>query len=293
MSRQTSKQYGWVKVGGMGWLVNKLYVNDTWICIIEYQRAKGNYLSAHRDKVTLGVKWSACVCLCAYRRMHVYVHVCAFVWAAAVSWAVSVIEPSAEVGFWAWLPVTLSPSRAAEQRERASENRSSGSLPSLTPVMRPETVGQEVYVHPHSPTLPLFTLVSNQCQGWIFFKHHFNLFHSFSEVFFRSSIRLKILQLKCAEMNNGLCFGAKSSTESLFSVTVYFLLLCLFIYVCVYICICDWVPGFFNTIANTITEFWFWYQNNVCGTLLLRSIFLPSHFLIYKGTQTYQILYVV
>lgn len=92
-----------------------------------------------------------CVCVCTRACMHMLMFLC--VWAAAVSWAVSVTEPTAEVGFWAWLPVTLSPSRAAEPREMASDNRSSGSLPSLTPVMRPETVGQDVC---NIPIVPFF-----------------------------------------------------------------------------------------------------------------------------------------
>lgn len=34
---------------------------------------------------------------------------------------VSFIEPTAEVGFWAWLPLTPSPSRAVEPGEIASD----------------------------------------------------------------------------------------------------------------------------------------------------------------------------
>ncbi len=37
---------------------------------------KVNYLSAHRDKVTLRVKWSTCVCLCTYMFVCVCVGCC-------------------------------------------------------------------------------------------------------------------------------------------------------------------------------------------------------------------------
>lgn len=69
------------------------------------------------------------------------------VWPAAVSWAASVIEPTAEVGFWALLAVASRPNRAAEPRERACENQSLGFFPSLTPVMRTESVRKGLRVH--------------------------------------------------------------------------------------------------------------------------------------------------
>lgn len=106
----------------------------------------------------------------------------------------SVIVPTAEVGFWAWLPVTLSPSRAAEPTEIASDNRSSGSLPSLTPVMRPETVGQDVC---NIPIVPFFfsfsALALKDCssqQDFPFSRISFyiiaiHVFHSFFKSFFQ------------------------------------------------------------------------------------------------------------
>lgn len=71
------------------------------------------------------------------------------VWPAAVSRTASVIEPTAEVGFWALLAVASSPNRAAEprERERACENQSLGFFSSLTPVMRTESVRKGLRVH--------------------------------------------------------------------------------------------------------------------------------------------------
>lgn len=69
------------------------------------------------------ITWVGCVCRIQLLWMCTYVCLFLCMWAAAaaaVSWAGSVIQPGAEVGFWAWLPVTLNPSRVAESRERES-----------------------------------------------------------------------------------------------------------------------------------------------------------------------------